>query len=281
MMVDIQQLHENHLYKLVNMIKNVGQVVSDFVKFSPVVASTHLDNMIESMHYTVSTIASALEQAQNQKLSHSLFPNNILKRIKEKIDATALANGYISYVNKITDLFQIPLSYVWQPNNKTLALLLHVPLVKEEYLLNMNQYLPFPLTQSLSLNHSLTPSVGQNDILAYSGFATYKILSQSDFAACHKMGDTYFCKGRNDLRTDITATCLGSLYLQQGKGIQNNCKFEITAAREQVFRLAHNKWAIATQKQFTTHQVCGKTRKPVTVGPGTTITLAPGCKIRL
>ena len=281
MMVDIQQLHENHLYKLDNMIKNVGQVVTDFIKFSPAVASAYLDNMIESMHYTVSTIASALEQAQNQKLSHLLFPNDILKRIKNKIDATALANGYISYVNKVTDLFQIPLSYVWQPNNKTLALLLHVPLVKEEYLLNMNQYLPFPLTQTLSNNHSLTPSVGQNDILAYSGFETYKILSQSDLASCNKMGDTYFCKGRNDLRTDITNTCLGSLYLQQGKGIQKNCKFEITAAKEQVFRLAHNKWAIATQKQFTTHQVCGKTRKPVTVGPGTTITLDPGCKIRL
>jgi len=79
------------------------------------------------------------------------------------------------------------------------------------------------------------------------------------------------------LGTDITETCLGSLYLQQGKGIQKNCKFEISA--EQVFRLAHNKWAIATQKQFTTHQVYGMNRKPVTVGPGTTITLEPGCKI--
>jgi len=97
-----------------------------------------------------------------------------------------------------------------------------VPLVKEEYLLKMNQYLPFPLMQSLSPNHSLTPSEGQNDILAYSGFDTYKILSQLDLASCHKMGDTYFCKGRNDLRTDITETCLGSLYLQQGKGIQKN-----------------------------------------------------------
>jgi hypothetical protein len=95
------------------------------------------------------------------------------------------------------------------------------------------------------------------------------------------MGDTYFCKERNDLRTDITEACLGSLYLQQGKGIQKNCKFEITAVKEQVFRLANNKWAIATQKQFNTHQVCVKNRKPVTVGPGTTITLEPGCKIRL
>jgi len=281
MMVDISQLHENHLYKLDNMIKNVGQVVSDFVKFSAAVASAYLDNMIESMHHTVSTIASGLEQAQNQKLSHILFPNDVLKKIKQKIDQTAKGNDYISYVTKVTDLFQIPLSYVYQPNYKTIALLLHVPLIKQEYLLNLNQYLAFPLTHNLSPNHSLTPSVGQNDVLAYSGFDTFKILSQSDLASCDKMGETYFCMGRNDLRTDITKTCLGCLYLRQGKGIPKNCKFEISAAKEQVFRLAHNKWAIATQKQFTTHQVCGKDRKPVTVGPGTTITLEPGCKIQL
>jgi len=71
------------------------------------------------------------------------------------------------------------------------------------------------------------------------------------------------------------------LTVQQGKGIQKNCKFEISAAKEQIFRLAHNKWAVATQKQFTTYQVCGKNRKPVTEGPGSTITFEPGCKIRL
>ncbi len=122
-----------------------------------------------------------------QKLSFSLFPHDVLLTIIKKIEQTAADNGYISYVSKVTDLFQIPLSYVYQPNNKTIALLLHVPLVKEEYLLNLNQYLPFPLTHSLSPNHSLTPSVGQNDILAYSGFDTFKILSQSDLASCHKI----------------------------------------------------------------------------------------------
>jgi len=53
MLVDITQLHENHLYKLGNMIKNVGQVVVDFVKFSAAVACSYLDNMIESIQYTV------------------------------------------------------------------------------------------------------------------------------------------------------------------------------------------------------------------------------------
>ncbi len=83
MLVDISELYENHLYKLDNMIKNVGQVVSNFVKFSAAVASSYLDNIIESMQYTVNTIAAGLEQAQNQKLSHTLFPNDVLKKIKQ------------------------------------------------------------------------------------------------------------------------------------------------------------------------------------------------------
>jgi len=126
--------------------------------------------------YVQKTIESGLKQAQNQKLSHTLFPNDILVKIKEKTDRTAQENNFISYVNKITDLFQIPLSYVYQPG---ISLLLHVPLVKKEYLLNLNQYLPFPLTHNLSPNHTLTPSLGQTDILPYSRFDTFKILSQS------------------------------------------------------------------------------------------------------
>ena len=281
MMADVMQLHENHMSKLDNQIKNTGRVLNDFTQFSPAVASHYLTNYMNTLQTVQIDVENGLEQAQLQRLSHSLFHNDVLEKVKAKIDQTARDNGYISFVSKTTDLFQIPLSYVYQPGNRTLALLLHVPLVKPEYLLNLNQYLPFPLSHDLSPNHSLTPSVGQNDILAYSGFETFKTVSQSDLAACHKMGETYFCKGRNDLRTDITETCLGSLYLQQAKGIQKNCKFEIGTAKEQVFRLSHSKWAVATQKQFTTHQVCGKNRKPVTVGPGTTISLEPGCKIRL
>ena len=111
-------------------------------------------------------------------ISFLFFPNDVLKNVKAKIYQTAKDNGFISVISNTTDLFQIPLSYVYQPGNKTIALLLHVPLVKPEYLLNLNQYLPFPLSHDLSPNHSLTPSVGQNDILAYSGFETFKIISQ-------------------------------------------------------------------------------------------------------
>ncbi len=43
-LVDITQLHENHLYKLDNMIKNTAQTLSEFVKYSAAAASSYLDN---------------------------------------------------------------------------------------------------------------------------------------------------------------------------------------------------------------------------------------------
>ena len=256
----------------------VDIVLTDFTQFSPAVASHYLINYLITLMTIQYDVEDGLERAQFQRFLHEVFPNDVLEAIKVKANQTAKDHGFISFISKTTDLFSIPLSYIYQPGNETISLLLHIPFIKEEYLLKLNQ---FPLSHNLSPNHSLTLSLGQNDILAYSEFDTFNIISQSDLASCHKMGETYFCKGRNDLRTDITETCLGSLYLQQARGVQKNCKFEIGTAKEQVFSLSHSKWAVDPQKQFTTHQVCGKNGKPVTVGPGSTISLEPGCKIRL
>jgi len=49
MLVDVSQFHENHLYKLDNMIKNTTETLSEFVKYSAAADSSFLDNMIEAM----------------------------------------------------------------------------------------------------------------------------------------------------------------------------------------------------------------------------------------
>jgi len=74
MLVDITQLHENHLYKLDTMVKNSAEILNDFIKYSAAAASSYLDSMISSLQYVLNTIEKGLEQAQNRKLSFSLFP---------------------------------------------------------------------------------------------------------------------------------------------------------------------------------------------------------------
>ena len=74
----------------------------------------------------------------------------MLESVKANIDEVAKKNGFHSFVQHVTDLFQIPVSYVYQPGNKSVSLILHVPFVKHENLLQMHQYLPFPLSHDLS-----------------------------------------------------------------------------------------------------------------------------------
>jgi len=76
-LVDITQLHQNHLNKLDNQIKNTVEVLCQFQKNNPASVSSYLDNMIDSMQYVQKTIETGLEQAQNQKLSHTLFPHDV------------------------------------------------------------------------------------------------------------------------------------------------------------------------------------------------------------
>ena len=210
-----------------------------------------------------------------------MFSHDVLVTVKAYLDNLAIKHNYISFVNHLSDLYQIEASFVYNPATLTFNILLHVPFVKPEYLLQLNQYVPFPLSQQMSVNHSLTPAVGDKDILAYGNMNTFKILSQSDLASCHKMGDTYFCKGRNVLQTKLEDTCLGAIFVRHLSGMKTFCKFEVKPLKEQVFQISRNKWQIFSYQQFTTTIVCEKSVKPLSIGYSVTLELQPGCKVRL
>jgi len=97
-------------------------------------------------------------------------------------------------ISKPSDLFQIDTLYLH--TNKTLTLILHVPMVSEENKLNLLQFIPFLLSQSLGANTAVTPKVNK-DIIAVGKDHQYKILGQTDLAGCTKLGQNFLCKGRS------------------------------------------------------------------------------------
>ena len=90
----------------------------------------------------------------------------VLFSITKYIAQTLDKHNYILFINHISDLYQFEASCMFERKNKTFNIILHVQFVKHEYMLTLHQYLPFPLSQDLANNHSLTPSVGEKDILS-------------------------------------------------------------------------------------------------------------------
>ncbi|MFN9907615.1 MAG: hypothetical protein ACK56F_16075, partial [bacterium] len=121
---------------------------------------------------------------------------------------------------------------MYKPDEKIFVLVMHVPLVAPQNLMQLYEFIPLPVHFNFSSNVSVTPEVGNDNMIAVGHSQTYQIISSSDLQTCNKMGETSFCKGRNVLLTDLTKTCLGALYLANAKDIQDRCKFSIGGAQE-------------------------------------------------
>ena len=83
------------------------------------------------------------------------------------------------------------------------------------------------------------------------------------------LGDTFFCKGRRELRTDTEQECLTSLYFGAMDHIRRNCGFKIAQAREQIFEVQENTWLIFPMGPMVTNQVCKKKKMtPIKINSG-------------
>jgi hypothetical protein len=110
---------------------------------------------------------------------------------------------------------------------------------------------------------------------------TFQTLLSSDLAGCKRLGQTFFCKGRTVLKTNMVNDCLGSLFLASSTLIKANCKFQISDTREKIFSLGNNTWLVYSVGTIATNQVCpkAKTTSPVTLSSGQTLSAQPGCHI--
>jgi hypothetical protein len=117
----------------------------------------------------------------------------------------------LSFVHQPSDLFLVETSYIYKPDDNTFVLVFHVPLVAPHNLMLLFEFIPLPVHFNISGNVSVTPEVGNNNMIAGGHSQSYQLISSSDLQTCNKMGETYFCKERNVLLMDLTKTCLGAL----------------------------------------------------------------------
>ena len=143
----------------------------------------------------------------------------MLKQVFQHLQDQAEKQGLEFLITQPSNLFQIDTSYLH--SNKTITLILHVPMVAEDNKLNLLQFIPFPLSQSHGANTTVTPKVDK-DLIAVGKHCQIKILGQTNLAAYTKLGQNFLCKGRSVLRTNIKESCLGSLYMQHLPGTLKN-----------------------------------------------------------
>ena len=281
-LVDITALHGKHFKAVDQKLDDMATQLAHILRYDKVKFSKLTDLMEQKFGTAVAISERLIHTAYANKLSPGALDHEALVAAVKYVNEIAQNSDMLSFVHKPSDLFLVETSYIYKPEDKTFVLVLHVPLVTPHNLMPLYEFIPLPVHFNFSGNVSVTPEVGINNMIAVGHSQSYQELSSTDLQGCNKMGETYFCKGRNVLLTDLTKTCLGALYLADNKNIQGRCKFSIGGAQEKIFRLDSNTYVVYSLGKISTNHVCpkAKTISAVQISSGQTVRINPSCYIR-
>ncbi len=282
-LVDITALHENHFQAVDKKVDDMAHKLATLLSINKV----HFAKMTDFMEQKFSTAITILERLIHTAYSNRLPPgalhHDALIEAVKYINEIARNSDMLSFVHQPLDLLLVETSYIYKPDEKTFVLVLHVPLVTPHNLMPLYKFILLPIHFNFSSNVSVTPEVGATNMIAVGHSQSYQLLSSTDLQSCNKMGETYFCKGRNVLLTDLTKTCLDAPYLADNKNIQGRCKFSIGGAQEKIFHLDSNTYVVYSLGKISANHVCpkAKTISAVEISSGQTVQINPSCYIRM
>lgn len=278
---DITQLHENHLKNLDSQIQLQDQVFQELYSSNPTELLSAYDYATMGLQRATKLASSAISHAQRHRLAPGVFPAEALKAAVHHAKQVAEDNDYINYVHHTSDLFQLEASFLYNPVNKTLVIILHIPMVKREHLLTMHKYVPLPLASHFVENASLVAQVGHQDIIAARGLEVYKILSSSDLIHCLRFGNHHFCEGSHSLKTNFKSTCLGSIFIGDLASARTQCSFVIQKNKETVLDMGNGEYRIYTSGSYLASQVCYNHSTYRNITNGATLKVPDGCRVQL
>jgi hypothetical protein len=282
LILDVVHLHKKHRHHLEEKLEQTNKLLADLLDANVWFSSKVTDAIEKKFESVVWHHKNVVKSAQHHRLAPGALPHDVLDGIIDHVTAIAKKKNLVLFITFASDLFQIEVSHLYTPATNEFTLILHIPMVAKSNLLNLYEFLPLPIHFDFVANISITPDVGQTNLLAIGHSQSFQAISSTDLHACLHLGDTFFCKGRKVMETNLKRSCLGALYMANSNLIQNHCRFKIAEAREKIFKLSENTWAVYSIGMISTNEVCPAANAvtAMQIQSGDTIRIKPGCYVR-
>ena len=230
-------------------------------EYNPAILMMRIEEQLDIFEDRVTLVTNAIQQLHHRRLAVDLLTPEQMEILHTSVQSVAQEIGFHKPAKYISDYFQIEATYL--RSGEDIVIMLHVPCIKTQELLSIYKYLPFPIAlpftprahdmtirqaidrqfmynapqQQLdaifdqnNLDYAQYPEAlfitDKTDLIAIGTDKSFQLLSQMDLANCVQRNHVYLCDRKTVVQTDLTESCLGSLYLRQQEGIRKHCKFE-------------------------------------------------------
>jgi hypothetical protein len=311
LLVHLTAEHTSQINKLTTATDRIYKTLLAYIDMNPQIIYTEFDDVISDIEEKVQTVIGLVQQLQHRRLAINWLTQDQLLLLHDTVLTYTQERNYALLTSNPSDYFQLELSYL--RNEEGVVLLLHIPCTTAPDLMTIMRYIPFPIplhTQTYhsaySVEQSLQPEhnphldphirvlnetlskrealylIAEADLIAINGNSRYRLLTQSDFAACIQRNHIYLCDKQQILGTDLLQTCLGSLYHKDPKGVRTNCKFERRPLKEEVFQISVNEFLVFSPIPYVSRVHCNNgTSFTADFGQTTRLQIPNGCAITL
>ena len=297
---------QEHITELTQKMIELAQLIEHMTVHNPALIANQIEEQLNIFQNRLNTITNGIQQLQHHRLSVDLLTFKQLSAMHSEIIKTAKVNGYAPLTNQLSDYFQLETSFLRQ--GSTIIILIHVPCVAKNQLLNIYRYVPFPFPMSKSFDkfsttiqesmqkqkvsantqtvQSLTSEAiyikPESSLIAIGPDSKYIVLSQADITHCVQKNRIFLCEKHQVLKKNLIDSCLGSLYLRAEEGVKQHCKLEIRKLDETVYQLDANNHLVFSPTPLTTQIKCRNgTHYPVFLSQTTKLSVPNGCETDL
>ena len=307
LLIHLTRQHTLQLEKLNNITGTIYHTLNRFMAINPQVVYIGFNEVITLIEEGVTRLVNIVQQLQHRRLAVDWLTQHQLDALHRTVLAYTDERNYALLTSHPSDYFQLELSYL--RNEDGVVALLHIPCTTTPDLMTIMRYIPFPIPLATSTHHSpytveqsLTTQpetmfhplnatlskrealylVAEAELIAIDGDSRFRLLTQSDFAACIQRNHIYLCDKQQILGTNLQSTCLGSLYQKDPDGVRSNCKFERRPLREEVFQMTANEFLVFSPKPYVSRVHCGNgTSFTAEFGQTTRLIIPNSCAIEL
>ena len=311
LLVQVSHKHENEINLLRGQLHDLTKYFLAFIEFNPAIFYAKFNDQLIQFENKVSKLINAVQQLQHRRLAVDWLDQTQLLALHQSVEQYASDHQYTLLTKQPSDYFQLETSYL-RANGEVLALL-HIPCIMTPSMLSIYRYVPFPIplpaktsVSPISIHEALYPTrlapddplpdltpsaaptpealylVADADMIAIDKDSNFRLLSQADLAGCIQRNHVYLCEQQHVLRTNLTETCLGSLYHKYPKGVRENCRFDRRPLQERVYQMSSNEYLVYSPLSFTTRLSClNGTSFTADFGQTTRLMVPNGCSIQL
>lgn len=233
--------------------------------------TTQCEKMVENIDKIIS-------EAFINRLSVRAIPADQVDKLVHNLKKEAARRGFVLDIKALADIFQAETSFV--ANRTKFHLFTHIPLARANGLLDIYQYIPFPMeVQESTL--AVTIKADKQIIAVHRedpsrGFIE---MTTADLQACRQVGSRYWCENNNVVTKNNSRSCTAALFFKEFNKVKTNCDLFFDDKQDTIVQTgSHSFLSMAATNNFITITCQGKSGQTELPNKGTTsFNISEGC----